>query len=338
MPNPTFKPSDDTEQGHQDYKNWLNESTRYKETETHLVQTIKVLVEKGDKAKEKSDQFYVAAGQHLKTLHAIHKERNGTWTEWETLLKERCGIAKSRASDLMLIADGTKTIDQVRERANKSAKAAQQEKRRRQISPLISGESRTLAALPATEVPKVDDASAKITMAWVDELENEVSRRDIQIVELKSEIAELKAARASERPDVKTAAEIVEANFDEFIKVMPRGLREKLERKVRAQKNGGDGDIDPNTTITRMLQEAMSCAVAAEDPNTDPDGAVAKSNRASAQKFLRDTERKLRAMGFVRSNLICGIDPDAKPKRPPTAGNADETAIAAAADTTTTVH
>jgi hypothetical protein len=153
--------------------------------------------------------------------------------------------------------------------------------------------------------------------------ENDKRRLEIEIVGLRSEISELKAARASERPDVKTAAEIVEANFDEFVKVMPRGLREKLERKVRAEKNGGDGDIDPNATITRMLQEAMSCAVAAEDPNTDPGGVVAKSNRESAQKLLRDTERKLRAMRFALTDLVAGIAKGAKPRRAPTAANAD---------------
>jgi hypothetical protein len=105
----------------------------------------------------------------------------------------------------------------------------------------------------------------------------------------------------------------------------------KLERKVRAEKNGGDGDIDPDRTITRMLQDAIACAVAAEDPNTEPGGAVAESNRAKAQKLLRNTDRKVRSRGFVRSNLITGIDPGAKPRR--AAAVADETTVVAAADT-----
>ena len=42
-----------------------------------LIKTIKALVAKGDKAREKSDQFYIAAGQHIKTLKAEHA---GTWT------------------------------------------------------------------------------------------------------------------------------------------------------------------------------------------------------------------------------------------------------------------
>ena len=53
--------------------------------EFRLIETISALVAKGDQAKERADrakekaqQFYVAAGQHLKTLKAQH---TGTWAE-----------------------------------------------------------------------------------------------------------------------------------------------------------------------------------------------------------------------------------------------------------------
>jgi hypothetical protein len=69
------------------------------------LKAIKVCIEKGDKAKQKEDDFYIAAGQHLKTLQAAHKERGGTWAEWEALLKGKCGIGKSRTSKLMQIAE-----------------------------------------------------------------------------------------------------------------------------------------------------------------------------------------------------------------------------------------
>src|SRR5262245_37108455 len=62
-----------------------------------LTSLIKAHIAKGDKAKEKADQHYIAAGQHLKTLKARHA---GTWTEWEALLKEKIGIGKSRASEV----------------------------------------------------------------------------------------------------------------------------------------------------------------------------------------------------------------------------------------------
>jgi hypothetical protein len=95
--------------------------------ECQLIETIRAHIRQGDKyaAKaelnaEKRDQHYIAAGQHLKTLKATH---GGNWAEWENLLKTKIGIGKSRASELMLIADGTKTVEEVRaEGAERKAK------------------------------------------------------------------------------------------------------------------------------------------------------------------------------------------------------------------------
>jgi hypothetical protein len=81
---------------------------------TELVTTIKVLIAKGDKAADKAQQFFISAGEHLKTLKSQHDEAGGTWAQWEVLLKGKVGIGKSRASELMLIADGRKTVEQAR--------------------------------------------------------------------------------------------------------------------------------------------------------------------------------------------------------------------------------
>ena len=72
---------------------------------------VRAHIAKGDKAKDKAEQHYIAAGEQLKTLKAEH---DGTWAEWEALVKEKAGIGKSRASELMQIADGTKTVEQSR--------------------------------------------------------------------------------------------------------------------------------------------------------------------------------------------------------------------------------
>jgi hypothetical protein len=101
------------------------------------LKAIKVCIEKGDKAKQKEDDFYIAAGQHLKTLQAAHKERGGTWAEWEALLKGKCGIGKSRASKLVQIAESRKTVEQIRERASESMRDG----RAKQISPQRCGET-----------------------------------------------------------------------------------------------------------------------------------------------------------------------------------------------------
>jgi hypothetical protein len=101
--------------------------------EPQLVRLIKEHIAKGDKAAEKSEQHYIAAGQHLKTLKANH---GGTWAEWEALLKDRIGIGKSRASELMQIADGRKTVEEVRA---DTAERVREHEERKKISPLANG-------------------------------------------------------------------------------------------------------------------------------------------------------------------------------------------------------
>src|SRR5262249_28584231 len=84
-------------------------------TPTQLIGLIKEHIAKGDKAADKAEQHYIAAGQHLKALKAAH---GGTWAEWEELLKTEVRISTGRASELMQIADGRKTLEQVRADTN----------------------------------------------------------------------------------------------------------------------------------------------------------------------------------------------------------------------------
>src|SRR5262245_9454755 len=98
---------------------------------------VRTCIEKADKAAEKARDLQITAGQHLKALKAEHDAGGGTWAEWESLVKTKAGIGKSRASELMLIADGTKTPEQVRaDTAERTAKT-----RALQSSPLRSGEN-----------------------------------------------------------------------------------------------------------------------------------------------------------------------------------------------------
>jgi hypothetical protein len=126
--------------------------------EAQLIKTIKAHIERGDKAKDKADQHSMAAGLHLKELKAAH---TGNWAEWEELLKTRIGIGKSRASELMQIADGRKTVDSNR------AETAKRVAHHRETSPLRNGgEQRKQAeawkALVAAQKPAIDALAARL--------------------------------------------------------------------------------------------------------------------------------------------------------------------------------
>jgi hypothetical protein len=132
-----------------------NDPTSSAQDEAHLIQTIKALIERGEKAEQKAKDFFIAAGQHLKTLHDIHKERGGTWAEWETLVKEKCGIGKSRASELMQIADGRKTNDEVR-----AGTSHRQQEHRDRLR--YNGESRAVTTAEVKTKLKVDEPRPEV--------------------------------------------------------------------------------------------------------------------------------------------------------------------------------
>jgi hypothetical protein len=80
-----------------------------------LVRRIKALVEKADRAADKAEQFYKSAGIHIKEI----KEQS---EDWETIVREQCGLGRSRAYELMAIADGKVTLEKVRADANERKK------------------------------------------------------------------------------------------------------------------------------------------------------------------------------------------------------------------------
>jgi hypothetical protein len=80
-----------------------------------LIKHIKAHIRAGDRASDKAEEHYKAAGIHLAKLKAQHDKDGGTWAQWEALLKDKVGIRTGRASELMQIADGRKTVAQLRE-------------------------------------------------------------------------------------------------------------------------------------------------------------------------------------------------------------------------------
>ena len=78
--------------------------------ETQLVKTIKAHLAKAEKYQSKAEEHFIAAGQHLKTL----KETAPDQATFLEMVKEHIGLGKSRTYELMQIADGTKTVEEIR--------------------------------------------------------------------------------------------------------------------------------------------------------------------------------------------------------------------------------
>jgi hypothetical protein len=98
-----------------------------------LCREIKVLVEKAVCAVEKAQQFYTAAGQQIKALQKLFPDN------WETLIKEHCGIGRSRAYEIVAIADGRSSIEEVRA-GNAQRQKISREKKSESVTSRISAE------------------------------------------------------------------------------------------------------------------------------------------------------------------------------------------------------
>jgi hypothetical protein len=99
--------------------------------EAQLVRTIKAHIAKGDKAKDKAEQHYIAAGQYLKQLKDDCPDQQ---TFLEKVEKE-IGIGKSRTYELLQIGEGRKTVAEVR------ADTAKRVAKHVQSRPLANGQN-----------------------------------------------------------------------------------------------------------------------------------------------------------------------------------------------------
>jgi hypothetical protein len=90
-----------------------------------LIRYVKAHVRKGEQAKDKAEQHFIAAGRYLVTLKVTYAP---TWQHWEDLLRIKVGLSTGRASELMQIADGRKDLQQIRESKAQSVARLREQK------------------------------------------------------------------------------------------------------------------------------------------------------------------------------------------------------------------
>jgi len=197
-----------------------------------LITKIKAHIARGDRATEKAGQHYISAGQYLAALKESHA---GSWAEWEALLKDKVGISTGRASELMQIADGRKTVEGVR------AGKAESMKRLRASSP--RGEENADEKPATKSVPPRVQRELEAQQAHIDDLEaarehdglaEELQAAKIKITGLESEIEELKAENASLREQLKSAQATSAAKPDAIAKKRgrPKGSKNRPKPPV----------------------------------------------------------------------------------------------------------
>jgi hypothetical protein len=81
-----------------------------------LVKTIKAHLEKAKQAQDRSEQHYISAGLHLAELKDRYKRyvKASKTQTWEQFARDTFGLGRSRADELIRIADGRATLDDTR--------------------------------------------------------------------------------------------------------------------------------------------------------------------------------------------------------------------------------
>jgi hypothetical protein len=192
---------------------------------------VKACIAKAAKAQRRAENFYITAGQHLNALKAEH---GGNWAEWEALLKTRLGISTGRASELMQLADGRKTFDELKEGAAERKRQQHLRDVTKKIPPPRGGESAP-APEAAAEVMKIEAMSAqpkseseteqprrrtrlereldagafnrlRDEQAHNEGLAEKLRAAEIKIVGLESEVEELKTENARLRAELRASS------------------------------------------------------------------------------------------------------------------------------------
>jgi hypothetical protein len=161
--------------------------------------------------------------------------------DWESIVKSRCGLSRSRAYELMAIADGTKTTEQVR--------AADAAKHRR----LRAARREAVRDVPDSERER---AAAR---AQRDELEERHTR---QIARYEAEIARLSDAKSlSSKQDVLLAAlEKIEKLLSEARGLSAHYVQNRLEIIWRIHKAQARATSAMKAATGKSTDSAMKVA------------------------------------------------------------------------------
>jgi hypothetical protein len=120
-----------------------------------LLKSIKAHIEKGDRAKDKSEQHYISAGRYLAILKQDH---TASWAEWEEILRTRLKLSTGRASELMQLADGRKSLQEIRDGKAQSvaqlrARSSSLRSEEKNEEPALEFPRESIAHLPPTAIP-----------------------------------------------------------------------------------------------------------------------------------------------------------------------------------------
>lgn len=222
---------------------------------------IKARIEAGDKALDKAEQHYIAAGIQL--LEAKKRLKQTGEMRFSAFLFSYCkGMKETRAYELIALGDGRTTLAEIRAKgAERVARHAEKNRQARAESSVTNGEIACLE--PAAVESEVEELRLKLARAHeaIKEL-----RSKLEAQEARADIAAKQSREAAQRAMFATAdkerladeiAPLKEQNAKLHDLVMRGGSREGL-----IDENGDE--LDGEVFVISACQSAMKTAMTME--------------------------------------------------------------------------
>lgn len=120
---------------------------------------IKARVEAGDKALDKAEQHYIAAGIQL--LEAQKRLKETREMRWSAFLFSHVRLSDTQARRYMALADGSTTLDKMREESRRTVRETRERKTKSQAQ-LASQESPYVGGFIPQQNQQISNLSARV--------------------------------------------------------------------------------------------------------------------------------------------------------------------------------
>jgi hypothetical protein len=152
--------------------------------------TIKACIAKGDRAIEQAEDYYKAAGIHLLEARARLKESREM--RWSAFLFSHARISDDTARRYMALADGSKTLEEIRETAREGMRASRARKTKVAAEAIASPDSANVSGeplappTPAEVTPLTSSSELAALQKEITDLKATLAERDAEIERLKA--------------------------------------------------------------------------------------------------------------------------------------------------------
>jgi hypothetical protein len=242
-----------------------------------LGRRAKAFIDKSDYAKKKSGEYLISAGRCLFAAQQRVKKSGGIFADW---LKEHCDVGRARAYELIAVADGTKSLADLRlEKARSMAKSRAKHKEEA-VHNVVDSNS---APVSIVQEFNLDDAEAENIAPEVET----ITAPEVEAVEVPEVEAEGVWSRIKD--DFKDVREIL-LRIDDLAETHTRAanssaflqVRKAVDRYEKVLTKAFSGEPEPGDDEPRVEAETKTSKIVIDRRKSK---AKAEAEPAPEQKY-----------------------------------------------------